>query len=90
MKRYYRSEKDNLLGGVCGGFGEYFNIDPLFIRLLFIGLVLLLPKLDSSFITDSTIIGFYLIMWFAATNRPKETVIEIKEDEQDTETGSTK
>jgi len=35
-KRLYRSRSNRWLAGVCGGLGEYFNIDPLVIRLLFL------------------------------------------------------
>ena len=31
-KRLYRSTRDKLFLGVCGGIGEYFNIDPTIIR----------------------------------------------------------
>ncbi len=34
MKRLYRSERDRVLCGVCGGLGEYLNVDPTLIRLL--------------------------------------------------------
>ncbi|MCK4595347.1 PspC domain-containing protein [candidate division WOR-3 bacterium] len=34
MKRLYRSKKDKLIGGVCGGIGEYFNVDSVLIRVL--------------------------------------------------------
>jgi len=33
-KRLYRSGKERILGGVCGGIAEYFNVDPTIIRLL--------------------------------------------------------
>lgn len=33
-KRLYRSESNKVLCGVCGGIGEYFDIDPTLIRLL--------------------------------------------------------
>jgi phage shock protein PspC (stress-responsive transcriptional regulator) len=36
IKKLYRSEKDKVLGGVCGGIGEYFEIDSTLIRLLWI------------------------------------------------------
>lgn len=36
MKRLYRSRSNRVLFGVCGGLGEYFNIDPVIFRLLFI------------------------------------------------------
>jgi phage shock protein C len=35
-KRLYRSRKDRMLFGVCGGLAEYFNIDPVIIRVIFI------------------------------------------------------
>ena len=36
IKRLYRSKKDKILGGVCGGMAEYFNIDPTLIRILWV------------------------------------------------------
>ena len=35
-KRLYRSKKSRIIGGVCGGIGEYFDIDPTLIRLLWV------------------------------------------------------
>ena len=35
-KRLYRSRVDSKIAGVCGGLGEYFDIDPVWVRLLFI------------------------------------------------------
>ena len=34
MKRLYRSRRERMLGGVCGGLAEYFATDPTLIRLL--------------------------------------------------------
>ena len=34
IKKLYRSKKNKVIAGVCGGIGEYFNIDPVIIRLL--------------------------------------------------------
>jgi phage shock protein C len=34
--KLYRSREDRMLGGVCGGLGEYFDIDPTLVRVLFI------------------------------------------------------
>ena len=36
MKKIYRSRKDKVLIGVCGGLGDYFGIDPVLIRIIFI------------------------------------------------------
>lgn len=33
MKRLYRSLTDRKLAGLCGGLGEYLDIDPTVIRL---------------------------------------------------------
>lgn len=35
-KRLYRSRDNFMIAGVCGGLGEYFDMDPTFIRLLWI------------------------------------------------------
>lgn len=34
-KRFYRDPEAKILGGVCGGLGAYFNIDPLVFRIIF-------------------------------------------------------
>jgi len=36
-----KSETNRKLCGVCGGLGEYFNVDPTIIRLAFAGFTLL-------------------------------------------------
>ncbi|MDK2949063.1 MAG: phage shock protein [Patescibacteria group bacterium] len=36
MKKLYRSNEDKIIWGVCGGLGEYFQIDSVIIRILFI------------------------------------------------------
>ena len=36
QKRLYRSRENYVIGGVAGGLGEYFSIDPTFIRLAFV------------------------------------------------------
>lgn len=35
-KRLYKSSVNRVLCGVCGGIGEYFDIDPTLIRLAWI------------------------------------------------------
>jgi phage shock protein C len=39
-KRLYRSRESSVIAGVCGGLGEYLDIDPVFIRILMVLLVL--------------------------------------------------
>ena len=35
-KKLYRSRKERMICGVCGGVGEYFHIDPTIIRLIWV------------------------------------------------------
>ena len=57
--RLYRSRQDRLLGGVCGGLGQYFAIDPVIVRLAF---VLLL--------TTGVGLLAYLVLWIVIPERP--------------------
>lgn len=41
-RRLFRDPENRLLGGVCSGLGAFFNVDPLWIRLGFVILVLLM------------------------------------------------
>ena len=34
MNKIHRSRNNRWIAGVCGGLGEYFNIDPTLIRLI--------------------------------------------------------
>ncbi len=37
IRRLYRaSEKDSMIAGVCAGIADYFKIDPVLIRLLWV------------------------------------------------------
>lgn len=61
-RKLYRDTKRRLVGGVAAGIANYFSLDPLWIRLLFV-----LFALDI-FVTQSlsalTILG-YIILWIA-------------------------
>ena len=55
MKQLRRSRKNRMLGGVCGGLAEYFDMDPTLVRLLYvIGSIL-------SVAFPGTLV--YIIMW---------------------------
>jgi len=41
MKKLYRSSNNKKIAGVCGGIGEYLQIDPVIVRVVFF--LLLLP-----------------------------------------------
>jgi len=53
-KRLERATHDKWLGGVCGGLGRYFDIDPTIIRLIFVVAVFGL----------GTGLLVYLVLWF--------------------------
>jgi len=36
QKKLYKSNNGKMIEGVCAGLGEYFNIDPTLIRLIWI------------------------------------------------------
>lgn len=36
MKQLRRSRKNRIIAGVCGGFAEYFGVDPTLVRLIWI------------------------------------------------------
>lgn len=59
-KRYFRSKTDRVFAGVCGGLAEYFAIDPLLIRLLFVVLALV----------GGGGVLIYIILWIAAQENP--------------------
>jgi phage shock protein C len=56
----YRSRINRKIGGVCGGFGEYFNVDPTIIRLIWAVSILLF----------GTGLLVYLIAWAVMPDAP--------------------
>lgn len=40
-RRFVRTRRGRLIGGVCSGLGSYFGIDPILLRIAFVGLALL-------------------------------------------------
>ena len=59
-KRLYRSAKSKVFGGVAGGIAEYFDIDPIIIRLLFV--VIAFAGGGGAIV--------YLILWIALPLEP--------------------
>lgn len=39
-KRLYRSKKNSVFSGVCGGLGEYFDVEPNTLRIMWVLVVL--------------------------------------------------
>lgn len=61
MKKLYRPVADRKLAGVCVGLGEYFDLDPVFFRLMF---------LFSIFFGGLGAIA-YVLMWIMVPERPE-------------------
>lgn len=55
MKRLYRSEKNRMIAGICGGIGEYFDVDPTLVRIIYV--------IVSVFSIAFPGILVYLILW---------------------------
>jgi phage shock protein C len=64
MKRLYRSRKEKMLGGVCGGLGEHMDVDPTMIRLVWAVVTVLSVGMG---------ILVYLIAWIIITESPRES-----------------
>ncbi|ODS35837.1 hypothetical protein BEH94_05635 [Candidatus Altiarchaeales archaeon WOR_SM1_SCG] len=64
IKRLYRSKKDRMLGGVCGGMAEYFNTDPVLIRILWVIFSLITAVLTG--------ILAYAICWIIIPENPDQ------------------
>ncbi len=58
-KRLVRVEQGHKIAGVCAGLGEYFNIDPTIVRLLFI----------AGIFAGGAGVILYLIMWIVVPMR---------------------
>ena len=60
QKRLQRSRTEKMIGGVCGGLGEYFGIDPTIVRVLWVVVTLMG---GAGFIA-------YLILWAVMPAEP--------------------
>lgn len=54
-KKLTRSLNQKMLGGVCGGFAEYFDVDVTIVRLIFVALTLLTAVIPM--------LIFYVVSW---------------------------
>lgn len=68
-KKLYRSVKDRIIGGVAGGLAEYFEIDPVLVRVAFIFLALV----------NGLGILLYLVMLVITPARKGEAEVDHKE-----------
>ena len=59
-RRLYRSRNDQIVGGVCGGIAEYFEIDPTLIRILM-----------ALFIIFGIGLIVYIVLWIIIPKAPE-------------------
>ncbi len=59
-QKLYRSRTDRVFAGVCGGLAEYFDVDPVVVRILFVLMVLF----------GGTGIVLYIAAIFIVPNKP--------------------
>ena len=62
-KRLFRSRKDGLIAGVCGGLAEYFDVDPSLVRLIFILAIFL----------GGAGLVVYLVAWLIVPENPEQS-----------------
>ena len=77
-KKLHRSTKDKVIAGVAGGMAEYFNMDPVAMRLIFVVLAI---------ISGGPMILAYILAWLIIPKdkegSPVVTSSESKPDESD-------
>ncbi|MFH0882095.1 MAG: PspC domain-containing protein [bacterium] len=66
-KRIFRSRDNRVIAGICGGMGEYFNVDSVVLRIVWLLLVL----------GFGTGVLAYLICWIVI---PTEPLVIVPED----------
>ncbi|HTX87362.1 MAG TPA: PspC domain-containing protein [Bacteroidales bacterium] len=59
-KRFYRNGTDKVIAGVCTGLGEYFEMDPILVRLIFVVLALV----------GGGGVLLYIILWIVTPEKP--------------------
>ena len=60
-KRLYRSRTNRMVSGVCGGLGEFANVDPTIVRLLFAA---------GTVFSGGLLLLVYLVMIFVVPETP--------------------
>lgn len=59
-RKLWRSRRDKMIAGVCGGLARYWNIDPFWIRFSFV----------LVFLLGGAAFFIYIIMWFIIPLEP--------------------
>jgi phage shock protein C len=69
--RFYRDKQNGKLMGICAGIADYTGINSIWVRLGFLGLVLM---------TGGSILPFYFLVGFLADKKPQQLYVD--RDEQ--------
>ena len=67
-KRLYRSHKDKIIAGICGGLSDYFDVDPVIVRALFVVL---------TFVSGVGLL-LYMILWIVVPREGGDTMSQNK------------
>lgn len=71
-RKLYRSRRNAVIGGVCGGIGNYFDVDPVLVRVIWL------------FAIFSGIGALaYIICWIVIPQRPSSVVVKEKSPYED-------
>ena len=70
MKKLYKSKDDKVVFGILSGIGEYFEIDPILIRIGFV----LIIAISGHFIPFVII---YFILYFIVPKHPNVPQVEV-------------
>jgi phage shock protein C len=77
-ERLYRSRRFKIFGGVAGGLAQYFNLDPVLVRVLFVIITIM----------HGFGILLYIILWIVVPEEPFELAYQVKNETVNAE-GST-
>lgn len=71
-KKLYRSHDNKIIGGVAGGLAEYFDIDPVIVRIIFV---------VAAFGWGFSIFA-YILLWIIVPRNPNPEFIPVMENPQ--------
>lgn len=69
-ERLFRARKNKIIAGVCSGLGEYFNIDPVIVRILFVVLTVM----------NGIGILIYILLWIMVPEESFEKAFGLNND----------
>lgn len=72
MKKLYKSRDNKVIAGVMGGLGEYFEVDPVILRLAYLLIVIF-----------SAIVPGILVYLIAALIVPEQPIVRVVNDTEE-------